>query len=146
MSRRFTLGEAQSMLPELGKLMRQAVSLKSQCREAERPIEALGQKVMLHGGIIVDRERALANRARRDEILERLKSVVESIQQTGCLVKDLDKGLLDFPTLFRGEEVYLCWKLDEPGIAFWHGVEEGFAGRKRIDQDFLENHRGDPVS
>ncbi len=146
MSRRFTLYEAESMLPEVGELMRQAASLKGECQEAEQSLQALGQKVMLYGGIMVDRAKAKANRARRDETLERLKSVVESIQQTGCLVKDLDKGLVDFPTLFRGEEVLLCWKLGEPGIHFWHGVEEGFAGRKRIDQDFVDNHRGDPVS
>jgi hypothetical protein len=58
-------------------------------------------------------------------------------------VKDLDIGLVDFPTTFNGVEVYLCWKLGEPGIEFWHGVEEGFRGRKPIDREFLENHRGD---
>jgi hypothetical protein len=61
----------------------------------------------------------------------------------GVLVKDLDTGLVDFPTLFRGVEVYLCWKLGENGIEFWHGVEEGFRGRKSIDQDFLDHHEGD---
>ena len=66
--------------------------------------------------------------------------------ETGCLVKDLDKGLVDFPTLFRGEEVYLCWKMDEPAIQFWHSVEEGFSGRKQIDQEFRDNHRGDALT
>jgi hypothetical protein len=50
---------------------------------------------------------------------------------------------VDFPTLFRGVEVYLCWKLGESGIEFWHGVDEGFRGRKPIDQDFLDHHEGD---
>jgi hypothetical protein len=59
------------------------------------------------------------------------------------VVKDLDIGLIDFPTLFHGVEVYLCWKLDEPAIEFWHGVDEGFRGRKAIDRDFRDNHRGD---
>jgi hypothetical protein len=146
MSHRFTLHEAESLLPDVSKLMHEAVELKAKCQEAEESIEALSQKVMMYGGMIVDRDRARAVRTRRDETLERLKSVVESLHQTGCLVKDLDKGLVDFPTLFRGEEVYLCWKLDEPGIGFWHGVEEGFAGRKQIDQDFLDNHKGDPLT
>jgi len=47
------------------------------------------------------------------------------------VIKDLDVGLIDFPTLFRGKEVYLCWRMGESGIRHWHGVDEGFAGRKR---------------
>jgi len=50
---------------------------------------------------------------------------------------------VDFPTLLRGDEVYLCWRLGEPCIGFWHGVDEGFRGRKPVDRDFLDNHRGD---
>jgi hypothetical protein len=56
------------------------------------------------------------------------------------VVKDLDTGLLDFPTLYQGREVYLCWRLGESQINYWHGVDEGFAGRKAIDDDFLANH------
>ena len=62
-----------------------------------------------------------------------VKQAVEKVQEFGCLVKDLDIGLIDFPTLLKGEEVYLCWKLGEAGIRFWHGVQEGFRGRKPID-------------
>src|SRR5436189_1171912 len=124
MPRRFYLSEAESLLPEVGALIRDAVTLKSECQEAEGKIEALSQKVMLHGGMIVDRERAQAVRQRRDDSLAKLKSTVEQLQETGCLVKDLDQGLVDFPTLFRGEEVYLCWKMDEPAIAFWHKIED----------------------
>ena len=120
--------------------------MKSECEAAENNIEALSQKVMLQGGMIVDRERARAVRQRRDDSLEQLKATVEKIHETGCVVKDLDKGLVDFPTLFRGEEVYLCWKMDEPAIQFWHGMQEGFAGRKQIDQEFRDNHRGDPLT
>jgi hypothetical protein len=146
MSRRFYLSEAESLLPQVSAWIQEAVSLKSECQEAENKIEALSQKVMLYGGIIVDRGRAQAVRQRRDDTLEQLKATVEKIHETGCMVKDLDKGLVDFPTLFRGEEVYLCWKMDEPAIQFWHGVEEGFAGRKQIDQEFRDNHRGDPLT
>ena len=60
-------------------------------------------------------------------------------------MKDLDVGLVDFPTLFRGEEVYLCWRMDEDDIDHWHGVNEGFAGRKPIDKHFVDNHRGDSM-
>jgi len=98
---------------------------------------------MMSGGASVDRAQVLQAKNQRDAIVPRLKEAIEKIHDLGCLVKDLDIGLIDFPTLLRGEEVYLCWKLGEPGIQFWHGVEEGFRGRKRIDQDFLDNHKGE---
>ncbi len=72
--------------------------------------------------------------------------MLETFEQSGVLVKDLEKGLADFPTLLRGEEVYLCWKLDEDAIKFWHGTNEGFAGRKAIDQDFLDHHEGEKAN
>lgn len=143
MSKRFTLWEAERLLPQIREWMRDAVSLKSEYDEAERAVHSLVERIMIMGGIIVDGKRASEDKARRESTGEHLKSVLESIQESGCLVKDLDKGLVDFPTLFRGEEVYLCWKLDEPSIAFWHGVQEGFAGRKSIDQDFLDHHEGE---
>ena len=96
------------------------------------------------GGMMVDREGVIDTRNRRDET--RVETAVRRssrCRKSGCVVKDLDMGLIDFPTLFRGEEVYLCWKLGEDKIAFWHGVDEGFRGRKAIDQDFLDHHRGD---
>jgi len=97
------------------------------------------------GGMMVDRDRARTTRERRNSLAQRLKSAIEQVQEVGCVVKDLDMGLVDFPTLFRGVEVCLCWKLGETRIEYWHGMEEGFRGRKRIDEDFLRHHRGDPA-
>src|SRR5215813_7868059 len=131
MSRRFTLQEAESLLPEVSAQIQEAVALKAACQEAESAMESLRQKLMLLGGVIVDRARAQAVRQHRDESLERLKATVARLQETGAVVKDLDQGLVDFPTLFRGQEVYLCWKMGETEIRFWHGVE-GFIGRKPI--------------
>lgn len=143
MPKRFTHAEAQRLLPEVGRLLRDALDAKGEYQEAEKAIREQSERVMLMGGVIVDRERALTARSRRDASAAMLKSAIESVQDTGCLIKDLDIGLVDFPTLFKGVEVYLCWKLGEPGIAFWHGVDEGFRGRKPIDQDFLDHHEGD---
>ena len=143
MSKRFTHAEAQSLLPEVGRLLKEALSAKSEYQEAEKAIQEISERVMLMGGVMVDRDKALAARSRRDAAAATLKTAVEGVQETGCVVKDLDIGLVDFPTLFKGVEVYLCWKLGEPAIEFWHGVDEGFRGRKPIDQDFLRNHRGD---
>jgi len=144
MPRRFTLREVESLLPEIEKAIREAVSLKSQMDDVESKLQSITQRVIMMGGILVDREAVYAQRLLHDRNAERLKTTVESLQESGCIIKDLDIGLIDFPTLFRDREVYLCWKMGEHGIQFWHGVDEGFAGRKPIDQDFLDHHQGDP--
>jgi hypothetical protein len=142
MSRRFTLAEAQSLIPRVDRLLRQAIEMKGAYDEAEKQIQAFQERVMMMGGVSVDRERAVEERTRRDGAAAQLRSSIEQVQEVGCLIKDLDIGLIDFPTLYRGNEVYLCWKLGEGGIEYWHGVEEGFRGRKKIDRDFLEHHQG----
>jgi hypothetical protein len=142
MSRRFTLAEAQTLIPRVEQMLRQAIEIKSTYDEAEKEIQNLQERVMLMGGIAVDRERAVATRTQRDGAAAQLRSAIEQVQEVGCLIKDLDIGLIDFPTTYRGNEVYLCWKLGEGAIEYWHGVEEGFRGRKKIDRDFLENHQG----
>jgi hypothetical protein len=143
MAKRFTLVEAQSLIPEVDRLLRQALDAKAEYQDAEQVIRAFSEHVMMMGGVMVDRNRAFEARARREDAAGRLRERVEAVLETGCLVKDLDIGLVDFPTSFRGEEVYLCWKLGESAIGFWHGVDEGFRGRKAIDQDFLDHHQGD---
>jgi len=131
------------MLPQIREWMREAVEMKSQYDRAERAIQGLAERITMMGGIVVDRESAAENKARRETAGQHLQQLLENFQGSGCVVKDLDKGLVDFPTMFHGEEVYLCWKLDEPSIGFWHGMHEGFAGRKAIDQDFLDQHEGE---
>jgi hypothetical protein len=143
MQRYFTLQQAEALRKRLDPLLREAIGLKAENEEAESNLRAVLNRVMTLGGVEIDREAFLAQRARREASGLRLKDAIEQIQKSGCLVKDLDKGLLDFPTLFRGQEVYLCWRLGEAGISFWHHVEDGFKGRKLIDQEFLDNHQGD---
>ena len=58
--------------------------------------------------------------------------IVEEIQERGAIVKDLDAGLLDFPSIRDGVEVLLCWRLGEDEVGWWHGPEDGFAGRRRL--------------
>jgi len=146
MSRRFTLAEAESFLPSVEKNIRAALSLKVQFQEAEDAWQSIIQRVMVMGGILLDRKAVMDLRTSRDDSGQSLKAALENLQEIGCLIKDLDIGLVDFPTLFRGEEVYLCWKLGESGIGYWHGVHEGFGGRKRIDQDFMDHHQGDATN
>jgi hypothetical protein len=143
MPRYFTLQEAEALLPEVAQRVRQAVHIKREHDKASEGFNAIVRRVAMSGGMVVDQQNLLGQRARRDATAMRLQEVLDEIHETGCQVKDLDMGLLDFPTLLRGEEVLLCWKLGETSIEYWHGTTEGFRGRKRIDQAFLDNHRGD---
>jgi hypothetical protein len=143
MAKRFTLEEAQRLLPDVERLLRTAIEAKTRYQEAERTIQETNERIMLLGGVLLDRDRMVDTKHRREEAAATLRSAIEGVQEMGCLVKDLDIGLVDFPTLFRGTEVYLCWKIGEPGIDYWHGVDEGFRGRKAINQDFLDHHQGD---
>jgi hypothetical protein len=142
MARFFTLHDARGELPRVERAIRDAVLSRSRYEEADKSIQTLTQRIMIMGGLLVDRAIAEETNSQRERSAERLKSALEEIQEIGCVVKDLDVGLVDFPTLLRGEEVYLCWRMGEPDIEFWHGVHEGFAGRKPIDQDFVEHHQG----
>jgi len=143
MPKRFTLAEAERLLPEVEKSIREAISLKTKYQEAEQEIQSFSQRVAMQGGMSIDRDAVMRTRADRDQIGDDLRAAVEQTEEFGCIIKDLDVGLVDFPTLFHGKEVYLCWKMGESGINHWHGVDEGFAGRKPIDAHFLENHAGD---
>jgi hypothetical protein len=143
MARFFTLEQAEKLLPDVECLLRGALALKSEYQQVESDMQRASRHIMMSGGVQVDREQALGQKQRRDSSLTRLKESIGRIHEIGCLIKDLDVGLIDFPTHFRGQEVYLCWKFGESGIRFWHGVEEGFAGRKPVDQEFLDNHRGE---
>src|SRR5690348_13106143 len=127
MAKRFTLAEAQSLIPSVDRLLRKAVELKTEYAGAEHRVESYQKRILMMGGMVVDRGQALESRQRRDQTAAALRAVLEEVQQLGCVVKDLDIGLVDFPTQFQGREVYLCWKLGEPAIEFWHGIDEGFA-------------------
>lgn len=143
MPRYFTLSEAERLLAKVGGQVRQAVHLKTELETVNQEFEALTQRVAMAGGMIVNQERFLTLRSRRDGLAKRLRERIEEIHEHGCQIKDLDRGLLDFPTIYRGEEVLLCWKMGEETIGYWHGMNDGFAGRRKIDDEFIANHRGE---
>jgi hypothetical protein len=130
--RYFTLDEAHEALVDLGPLAEQMVGYRRELADAQGRRAALGAQVGTNGGDLTPSDFAEA-----DEELERsavaLAECIERIQAEGVLIKDLDRGLLDFPALRDGEEILLCWQVGEDEIRYWHGVEEGFAGRKPLD-------------
>jgi hypothetical protein len=143
MPRFFTLQQAEKILPEVEESIRDAIVRKAEFERKQAEWQSFSQRLAAMGGVNVDRAQAIQRKKSRDEAASALNQAIEKVHEFGCLVKDLDIGLIDFPTLFQGEEVYLCWKLGEQGIQFWHGVNEGFRGRKPIDAMFLERHQGE---
>jgi hypothetical protein len=138
----FTLLEAEGFLPEVERLLRSSIQAKQDYESGDAELNQMAQRITLMGGILVRREEVVASRTRKDSSARVLKAAMERIEEIGCQVKDLETGLIDFPTLYRDQEVYLCWKLGEASISFWHHIEDGFRGRQPINSDFLSNHRG----
>jgi len=132
--RTFTLDEAQSLLPVLESLLRTAMKAKETIDEAEAEQQALQHRVFLNGGMFLDIVPLARRKAERARAEQHAKDALAEIDSIGVQVKDLSIGLLDFPCEVEGQTILLCWKLGEKSITHWHGVQEGFAGRKPIDQ------------
>jgi hypothetical protein len=138
----FTLVEAQRLLPEVERFMRDALFHRSEAMKAHEELEQASERIRMAGGTRVHPARLLAARARRDTSTAALKEALEGIERTGAVIKDLDIGLVDFMSRFQDRDVCLCWKFGERGIEYWHGAEEGFRGRKAIDSEFMKGHSG----
>ena len=133
MQKTFNLDEANALLPILDALLKRAMDAKSRIEEIDRKLQVLTQKVFLMGGMLIDIPRFTAKKVEREQMLQQIRDSVAEISASGVQVKDLDLGLLDFPCSVGGDTVLLCWKYGEPHrIEHWHGLEEGFAGRKPI--------------
>jgi hypothetical protein len=137
----FTLSEAQTLLPVVEALLRRAQTSATRSEELEEEMQQLVQRIFLAGGMHVDVSAAARRRAEREKAVQETKDSLAEIDSIGVQVKDLEQGLLDFPSLMDGKPVLLCWKLGEPAIAHWHTEEEGFAGRKPLDSRFGKAER-----
>jgi hypothetical protein len=139
--RTFNLDEAQSLLPVLESLLRAAINGKKLIEEVETEMQALSHRIFLNGGTHVDVVAVARRKAERAKAEQRAKDALGEIDSIGVQVKDIDIGLLDFPCEVEGRIVLLCWKMGETSITHWHGTEEGFAGRKPIDERIVRSKR-----
>jgi hypothetical protein len=127
--RYFSVDEATGLLPRLTELIGTLRQLRDQAVVKRARIERLwgrldsGERVLSEIG---EEQRVL------DGLSKRLVAIAGEIESIGCVLRDLDLGLVDFPFRAGGGAVFLCWKIGEPAILFWHGTDEGFAGRKPI--------------
>lgn len=133
MSRIFTLTEAQTLLPVVEALLRKAQAAGQRTTDLDQEMQELSQRIFLQGGMNVDMIAVARRRAEREKAAQETKDTLAEIDAIGVQVKDLDQGLLDFPSVLDGRSILLCWKLGEKQIAYWHSPEDGFAGRKPLD-------------
>jgi hypothetical protein len=137
----FTLEEAKSLLPVLKSLLHRAMLSKRLIEAVEKELEDVRHRILLTGGLLVNVPVIARRKAERDKALQEAKDVLAEIEAIGVQIKDLDIGLLDFPCVVNDEIVLLCWKSGEDTIQFWHGLEEGFQGRKPIDERILKSNK-----
>lgn len=130
----FTLEEAHKLLPILKSLLKKAMDARQRVHQNENAARDLKHRILLSGGLLVDVAAAARNRAEVVKACQEIKDAAAEINAIGVQVKDLEIGLLDFPCVVEDEIVLLCWKHGEERITHWHGLDEGFAGRKPIDQ------------
>jgi len=131
--RLFTLTEAERARRELEPFLLEAMDCRKKLAGLETDLSAVSARIMMMGGVIVPYEKLATLRLEHQHLAETMKSALNRILETGCLIKDLEVGLLDFPSRINNEEVYLCWRLGEDRIRFYHRQDEGFAGRKPLD-------------
>lgn len=124
MERLFTVEEANQLIPRLRWLIHRVISCREKLEDLEGEIQPARAKVDENGGSF--------HGAAYLHQLTRLSEAAQEIETMGVLIKDLTTGLCDFPHLRDGRVVYLCWRLGEEEISWWHEVETGFAGRRPL--------------
>lgn len=119
----YSIDEARALLPQIRQWFSQLAHLRRQLTEDDRHLSVGSSAGQDLGGERVNRHvRTLAD----------IKDVLGQFRRREIQVKDLDRGLIDFPALIKGREVFLCWEQDEDDIEFWHDLDAGYAGRERL--------------
>jgi hypothetical protein len=132
--RHFTPEEANALLEQVRPIAEELVTHRRAMAVTAARQARLVQRIAGNGGDFDPQEPATLEEDFKREDAEVVRCV-KQLQALGLLVKDLDRGLVDFPALRGDEEVLLCWQVGEDEVAFWHGLDEGFAGRKPLPLD-----------
>jgi hypothetical protein len=122
--RHFTAEEANGLLPRIEPLLRRLREARDRLTDAELH-EALSEAAPANGG-------GGPGRTVGEAFLE-VRDLLAELAEIGVVLRDIDRGLVDFPAVFDDREVYLCWQLDEDEVAYWHDLESGFGGRQPLD-------------
>ena len=130
----FTLKEANVMLPTVIKKFKNIVDMKKELARIQAEIESDPRYMTSFKEYVIKKQEL-------NSALTNFYKSIEELEGMGIMVKSIDQGLLDFPSLRFNEEIWLCWKEGEKEIKFWHGKDEGFNGRKPIETIDLEKLR-----
>jgi hypothetical protein len=122
--RYFSLEQANQLLEVITPLVTQMLSARNKILKLQPKLETVLNKAVNNGGSLISVEALNA--------FEALKDVIYKIQQYDVFVKDVNSGLIDFPSMRDGEVVFLCWQYGEKQIKYWHELEDGFQGRKPV--------------
>ena len=128
----FSVEESNALVPRLTEQMQSLQALQGAARgkyEEMRDIREVGYRK--DGNLIMMTDYQVAKRE-LDEVVADANKILGAISELGCRVTDVEVGLIDFPALIDGEEVYLCWRMDEPVVGYFHGLDEGYAGRRPL--------------
>lgn len=119
----YTRDEADAMLPQLREWLAELNRLRGEVERYDRRLGGLNTENQDTGGETVNNWiRALAG----------MQRILAEFQRREIFIKDLSRGLLDFPALIGGQEVFLCWESDEERVEFWHDLDTGYGGRERL--------------
>jgi len=119
----YTRDEARALLPQIRKWLELLNRLRKKLDRYDKRLSGLAEQGHDTGGDTVNSWiRALAD----------MQEVLAEFQRREIIIKDLERGLIDFPAIIGGREVFLCWEQDEDDIEFWHDLETGFGGRERL--------------
>ena len=130
-----TVAEANALLPQVKPLVEQLQGLQRAILRTNHELEEVVRKLSAGNGHPIETLKAQVNdlTQRELQLVEELQSALKQLEEIGCWLKDLDLGLADFYGLRRGETIFLCWKLGEARIQFWHALEDGYAGRQPLE-------------
>ena len=119
--KRYTVAEADALLPYLAPAL---VELRERSEEAALIKEKMDAAAASNGGS--------SERERWAKVLARVDELFDKLEAWGVELRDLETGLVDLPTVIEGRDAYLCWRLGEPNVAYWHSPDDGFRGRRPL--------------
>ncbi len=131
MSILFTVDQANTILPKVKKRFDEILFCKNNVIDIQEELQNLSDSNCSF-------EKFITKKQQLNHAVTSLYSMIQKLEDMGVMIKSVDEGLLDFPSIRYDEEIWLCWKFGENQVKFWHGKEEGFMGRKPIPQDGFE--------
>jgi hypothetical protein len=124
MTKIFTVAEANALLPRIRVIMEGMQAIRGEAMAVRPEVWPVLEKAVGNGGSRKAGELL--------ELFKQFEKLMTELQGYGCELKGLEQGLVDFPAVMHGRQVYLCWQYNEPEIQYWHDIDAGFAGRQRL--------------